>query len=537
MRRRAVSQGERSSKYSRVFRLWSWIVCLLLTYESSAAQLPRLWRSTFKNLGPVIALRRAPDGGSIAAGNGTQGEFLIKIGSDGAIEWHHTIYTSPLVQLSSMEIDSSGDIICCGTHSPSGASTQTQAAIQCFDKNGYLKKNLIFKSITKVLDAHLLRLSDGTYVISGTATDTPPVPYIIHLSPVFSILASYEVFPSDVTSQLLNAFVTQGKDNSLMLLGNYASFTTAIVIANDVVDTQQFYRSLGSVIGSKGICHTNGDIYIATAIHSPSSVATLLRFHPNGDLKFALQADRTVFSIPSSIEEDSDGTILFASQSVLDSFMRCVRFDTNGKVLQIADMKIPKKALSTSFLASGATHTTRMLLSTPVHAAGDDYESELYWGTVDSAFTSCLSKPILAPVTPLAISASDCTWFYTAGITVSIDSLQFIMSEEELPLPDPLCSEAVPLSETGAEQLLTVTPNPANRSGGITIHAPLDEHKEYRLILRSMMGANIAEQQLPAGSGHDIRLSISGLASGLYFVELADANSFATLWRGKVVVE
>ncbi len=82
---------------------------------------------------------------------------------------------------------------------------------------------------------------------------------------------------------------------------------------------------------------------------------------------------------------------------------------------------------------------------------------------------------------------------------------------------------------------ITLLPNPVLLGQPLSIGGMPEGRYAMRICDRS--GATILhEEQITPQSG-TVAISTTGLASGLYFVELADANSFVTLWRGKVVVE
>src|SRR6185295_10544868 len=82
-----------------------------------------------------------------------------------------------------------------------------------------------------------------------------------------------------------------------------------------------------------------------------------------------------------------------------------------------------------------------------------------------------------------------------------------------------------------------LAPNPVSRSSYITVHGIQVASEYCTIMLRNLTGRVVYQSNKALESSEELRIPTTGLASGIYIVELADANSFTTLWRGKVVVE
>ncbi len=153
-----------------------------------------------------------------------------------------------------------------------------------------------------------------------------------------------------------------------------------------------------------------------------------------------------------------------------------------------------------------------------------------------SALEGCDSRETLCIFDTISCSIDTSNVLYDVAAiqTVPLSLLRAPIQWKE----ETICEESREVTSSLGTSVLAIYPNPAE-GGVIRVKTPSNiTGASVVIILRDLTGREVYRTHREAATpGEQIQIPTAGLASGVYTVELLDANSFANVWRGKVVVE
>ncbi len=287
----------------------------------------------------------------------------------------------------------------------------------------------------------------------------------------------------------------------------------------------RFYSSVGIADGTTGI----RGIFISDGLtQSPLLVkcdninniqwANKVEFFSDDEMVAIAAKDSTIVCLTS----DAQGT-------GIPPMLHLFAADMYGDVTHVAELpNVSTSVGAVSGFAQEPLYGAVVISGDSVSGiAADFYSFDSVLRGCNINATLCISNPLPLVDTLLAPSL--------IPVTVSLDSLvitdtmpqayyiQFCITNE--------------VEESFIKKDLLVYPNPVTVPSVITIEVPLFS-TSCQLILRDLTGREVYRtHREAASSGEQIQIPTTGLASGVYTVELIDASSFANVWRGKVVIE
>ncbi len=147
------------------------ILHLMKTDLSGDTIWTRCYRSGWSLAG--TRMKQTADGGYILLGKASSGQnykiLLMKVTSDGSIDWYKTFAIQSTQQLRSLEVTSDGGYIMTGTV---GGTDSTLASVLKTDSQGNVSWAFKYSESMPISGNSLIPTSDGGYMLTGTWIDT-----------------------------------------------------------------------------------------------------------------------------------------------------------------------------------------------------------------------------------------------------------------------------------------------------------------------------------------------------------------------------
>jgi hypothetical protein len=228
--------------------------------------------------------------------------------------------------------------------------------------------------------------------------------------------------------------------------------------------------------------------------------------------------------------EKSDSEIVTAGTMIINnaegSFI--VGIDRHGELHSTQRMLMPGRH------TFGTTNIIMNKQNTPVLVGSLDPDRNIFITTLDE--NACYLKPFLVSTSHPSVSIDSTVLLEDIAVTTTQADTTYTIIPRGI--ASDLCElESVNLTNEFSRPSFLLYPNPIATSSFLSLKiisgiAP----DNYILSLRDALGNEVYhEQKFLTGTEETITLQVSDLPSGIYTVELLDVNTFASVWRGKVV--
>jgi hypothetical protein len=283
---------------------------------------------------------------------------------------------------------------------------------------------------------------------------------------------------------------------------------------------------------------TNGDIMLGAVVtlSTTEQVPTVMRLTEAGTMKWAKSYN--FFSMESLLNllplPTGDVVGLTAAQEPTLQSLHLSIIDTAGTLTDVREFSTRSSYTATMVRGTGLGAPFTVLSRI---AESGDTAPHIDITTLSSSLTGCNVAPVLAVTNTSDFFDTSLVFKYTSN-TIATDSLPVILEPVTF-RQTWLCAHGVDeVHEAEPPRSLPIFPNPALPNTYINVDVPILTQGMYELVMRDLTGREVYHTRKGTiASGEQIQLPTTGLASGVYTIELVDASSFANMWRGKVVVE
>lgn len=294
-----------------------------------------------------------------------------------------------------------------------------------------------------------------------------------------------------------------------------------------------FDSSRGLLNGMRMLISKNNEIIIGTSVQNMTQSPALiyLCFDTSGNLKRTLAFEDLEGKIIAGIAESPNGDIHIAGTQFRDSSsgITIATISPSGMLKSVKRMHIPKMALTLTDMKS--LDDGRLLLcgSLDVHGSVGTFMF-----VADS--NTCFLKDILIVHRDVSIS-TDSNYILD---NLPVDSpfyYSYTITDTQVTQYD-LCSiSSEVLSTTDIQQPAIPFPNPIFSNQEVAVALPEGTPTgNYLISVRNIVGREVFQNQIHlSGTSKSITIATVDLPVGTYTIELLDANTFASVWRGKVV--
>ncbi len=520
----------------KYYRFFTVIVVALLWSGIGYCQPTLIEQFQFSGNSGGSYVLQAPDGGTVIYGSTPAGSTLMKRGADGQMQWARS---SGLV-LCGIALDSEGNIYGAGTDG------MGMAIVKC-SPSGLMAWNRIYR-INWFMDIQSLRLlSDNSILVCGSMTDSLTHSYcdlLVCFRQTGEIAWTSALKPSGVNTGGTLTCAIELPDRSIVAVGytpinDGAPFQWLQLIHTSadgqVLDKYFYLDSSQSMRPSALLRCSDGSIIVAGQTADKNnrfeSSSLLLKL----DSSFVPQWCTATFfltfdHIDQVIEADSGALIAVASSGHIARYSKAGKLEwTKG----YGDSTVYLSCTSLLPQPSGGF----MAVGSLVYPE-DTKAVNLCLLRLDSMARSCIMSEALVSNRQISMLRFEATDLTPAPVYPVAYSPAISTKPAELPTIVTVCSSEAEVKEISTPQATAaIYPNPAEHASSIVVHLSGTYNGEYLVRLRDLAGSQVYRNIASVTSTNEIRIPTTGLTSGIYFVELADANSFATLWRGKVVIE
>ncbi len=509
------------------------------------AQTTSEWNSKFASFNNTLNAVASAGNEAVTVGyftdQGIRG-FVYKSDSTGALLWSKQIsFGKDEVAPSWVTMEDNGTILISGY-------TQDDNLIEhpiiiCLNSDGNIRWSAAYATPFNCAFSRHCRTHDGGIAIIGrTAGDSVGNSFssgiIIKTDSIGNPLWAIDAVYPTVNGPAFRA-VLEKNDSTIVVGANFFVLTSTRMGLYEV-------SSKGALRGS-GLFHITNNSTVLTTITRSSTgdmwgggfisitgIRTPVIFHITDSLSGDRASILTTFSgawitdLIAGLNGNMIG-VLPAQQELTDPVTLCT-IDSQGTVQNV--ITLPDRLSSQSRGCRLGTDKEKYFLSTFLTDVFNQESMDI--STVVGPLQACNSLPTLISRSPVSMSDTilKLSW---VPVTAIKQEVTFSIS------PVALSSESVCGNESIAEtarQQPRIVSNPVYNHSFVGLRVSDLAEQGAIVILRDVTGREVYRtHREAASSGEQIQIPTAGLASGVYTVELLDANSFANVWRGKVVVE
>ncbi len=505
-----------------------------------------------------------PDGGAIVAGtltdnpSGILSGIIARISEDGKIVWIRRMMAGSQSVISGLSVDASGNIIFSGmVYVPT-----SNLFVSKLSPDGDLIWSKIYK-YTGYEELQFQRmLSDGSILAGGRTHGNAGIieGLLIKWDPNGNILWDKHPVINRPDSARITFFDALELPDQTILTASAMSVrpSTEVLGLTEFSSNGQLGVSHAYADSGMGLSpHTmllrgDGSILIAGKIETPNSIfrpiaAFVLSLDPSLTLQWNEQINffsQTEYI--SQIKELDKGEL-----ALFSSFDQTLFFNNSAPahitLLSAAGeinlvLGIAANPYRFSSLKIGPQYNGRYL-GTGIYfkdnTDGDTLHSGIGTLSLTSDFQGCAVESGLTAGSTVTIVTGTMPSITYGSEQHTVVTMPFSL-DTQLPYSTFTICHNLPqnaVEEKPAPVSAVAYPNPVTTQQPLQLHIPLSLSESCIVLLRDLTG-NIryrSREELHAGT--DLIIPTADLTSGIYFVELADVNSFTTLWRGKVVIE
>ncbi len=468
---------------------------------------------------------------------------ITKVLDDGETDWS-LIIASDNIRLTSVISSSGGSIYCGGvlTTSISLKPRRVPLILKC-SSDGLLIKSVALSFADDINTTTLSELADGSINIAATVTATGASRVIATIGVLDTALqiSQMSVIQSStpitgvvsngyVVGQLNNLFFTTSINNTILLVG----FDTAA--------TTHFSRSFlsgGQQLTLGGVVYRiDGSIAVnANMVSNATSIATcgLFQINPSGKLVNAFSLQTATDEIGTSISRAYGPSIILAAKGKpSQSPGRVFLLDSNNNITQCIRMGLFEGREMVPYVTSIVDN---ILPITGIVKDTSELRFQTFWGIMSPTLECCQFLHASATKQEELFTENDATQYQVAKVAIDTVAVEIQFSGS-------LINETVSMCERIPQTVVMSTDRPlVTLKNVVQINEPLHlrlsdiPQGDYRLSLCTINGNTVYQERRDIQGPEEISIPTTGLVSSIYFIELQDANSFATVWRGKVVIE
>ncbi len=496
------------------------------------------------------------DGGMVLAGPSyypvlDPGVLISRTDSIGNCLWSVYLKGTAIGRPTGLNIDKAGNIFCSGTYLKTDNTTDIY--IVKFFPDGSVCWSGVYDLGGNDRTYGQELLSNGNLLIVGAATGNHYNGALLFSYDTAGTIVWCKIRQIDPIPQQGPSFITAAQltDTSFVVAG-------PIQTAGGTIIAIESYSFSGNLIAPSAFMH-GSDLYsirsikklhdgsivvggsLLNADEAPDETPLVFKF----DSTLVPQWGRRISSLRLSekitelIEEDTMILAAMVSETTTtNSEMTHVgRWNADGiltNISQLFDVKIPLQIVS---ICRGPKD--RIL------GAGSGWDKSIHSLLKTFSLTprldGCAAQPMLCTIDSIAIAKinSQPMRVFTLYPGRTNQTITIVATQ---PLASTLnCSNTATVVDRSTDSLnaisLTLWPNPSPQRSVINIYLRSISTGYCKISLRNIASRIVLEVNKQVVSGEHLEFPTTSLASGIYFIELADANSFATLWRGKVVVQ
>ncbi len=539
------------------------LLFLLLSFVSFTAQAQNLFQRKIHitdSVSLVInATARTPDGGVLIGAN----QLLFKVASGGTIEWIKRLRTDSanLIAIAGLSVDSTGDIIFTGKWF---ANAQDLFFGRC-SSEGILQWYKVYDLGGREQPEFQIALSDGSFLVGGETAGDSERTFLIK----FNIEGDVQWTSSLVSQTGKNASPTliagiESPDHSIFTVGSIYKHIPAEPEGDIIRIHVDHYSPDGKLLEK----HTYG-------IDSPSITAHCLLQRKDGSLvvggeytetfksnepstPLLLSLDsqfhliwNTRISFLSASEgirqliELNDGRLLSCTSTDVLSYSLGIGvpchigiFSSDGQIETLETIPYNDKALRRIFLLP-TVDNNYIGLGLIDHVDRRKYDLGIF--SLDSGLKGCNYSSVHNSVKPITIFEINDPQILPYSFTPVPLQRNVVFSPFKIDSNILICSDtglSVAILNNGPMPSFTVHPNPAPINAETIIELPASINGNIKLTLKDVSGKTIYTINRNISSEtRKIRIPLHGFASGIYFIEIVEANSLLHQWRQKLVVE
>jgi hypothetical protein len=423
----------------------------------------------------LYSLCATSDGGCVGFGDATIGTWMVKVKPTGQIEWN-VMYGSPGNNGASSVIRiRDGGYVFVGE----GGQFEPDASITKTDSLGVAKwSTLVTSTHTYSFASSVIELEDSSLLVAGVDfVGKSKLPFLLKLRSDGSPVWRHRI-------------------------------NTAIDRYPGLVLT----KDSGAVLCSSRI-RSDNDFYF-------------VKFNSNGGIVWEKTVDAFGGESVSSLIELSDGSLVACGAR--DGRLAIISLRPDG------GLKYVKVLVTTFDFLEGNSIVKTKGGGFVVSGDGRDATRPLIICKFDSLGNNCNTEDLLLSGNDGTGIISDSSIVQSKGPvlvskeTASVKSISFSGGDFCLPT-------SVRGNISVKQNSISIRPNPVHKES-LIISLKQSMVVDYILTLHDPLGKEVYhEQKFLTGTEETITLQVSDLPSGIYTVELLDANTFASVWRGKVV--
>ncbi len=531
------------------------IFCCGLNSSTSIAQHLSETTISYGRLSYLRGSAYAFDGSFVTSGyvyDSTYHGLLTKTDSSGAVRWSQTItIAGRSFELNSITSSADGSIIATGFASDD--YYYPEPMLLCFNSDGKLLWNRHYNFGASARgDSHCLT-SDGGIVMIGAlapnevATTRHPVGYILktdaHGMPLWCHRAAY----SNATQSSYYR-VIECKDSTLLLIGyqeqpatSSTKTTDAVALlhlsAGGMVLSDASYQSSGdNIIGETIVQSSDGSFVAGAAGLSAAGLMLPMMFHFSSvkELDWVSVGNFLSKEYPAQLYQLPNGELLglTVTASNTDATPHVFTITQTGKIEELSEFS--ERTPYYGLLSQNPKDHTIFSVATVVNDG--DIATHLDITTITGSLEGCGLQEMPAQDAIFNLSIASGALQYDL-LSVKTDSLALLQS----PIVTTgaiICFKDVNAVVADPLQSTTLHPNPAAKNVLIAIETPTLPSGTYEVVVHDLAGREVYRtQHKPVTFGEQILIPTTGMASGIYTVELRDTSDSSKVWQSKVVVE
>ncbi len=472
-------------------------------------------------------------------------QAIAKLSTDGTVLWvrqtSHEYPKSEFFAVHAIETRN-GTIILSGvmgidSTKPDGSALGSVYSIIATDSAGNWITTASFLNPCPI--GHLLQLSDGTILMAGSTYTSPnEVASICFFDSTLNKGTLLQLNHSYSSTYSTFPFITECPDKTLLVAGSYNSGLAIIHLdrAGHILSSRNVIFPTLSFSATSIAMGADGSVVLGGTLFDTSSGlgnrSCIVQLNTSGAVKRVVAFDPFDNTGSCTVIALANGQYVVATEANSGSTSsHILLIDSSLTVQRAISMEVFKDLLvSPSISTAGdgaiaiASSAKSKKLGTPTYT---------FWGTISASLSGCGVTDELLSTAPIS-TITDSSFGITAAMR-TVSAIPFSLGIEPLPTEHTVvdgCAGIPDYVEHRPDPPFVSCVNPLRHSEPIVLHTVLSE--PLTVILRDIAGKMIYTQKYV---GNDIQIPTTGLASGIYFIELQDANSFATIWRAKVVVE
>jgi hypothetical protein len=261
-----------------------------------------------------------------------------------------------------------------------------------------------------------------------------------------------------------------------------------------------------------------------------------LKLDSSGSPMWVLSINAFDEEVSKGICELPDHTLLIAASSSDKKGIPSMIFtevSENGTVKSVQRISPPGHSISPNGIILNAKGVPVVTGAIDQFTLAATNPAKMFLLTMDD--NTCLSESMLVVATHLATTMDSNVVVESPDIydDPKESAFNYVSGGTEFNLCDILSV----LNIDQPQSLISLFPNPLTENATLNVKTAIVLLPgSYELSVRNALGKQVySEKRYLTGTEQQLTISISDLPSGIYTVELLDANTFASVWCGKIV--